>query len=98
MGAGVGMSGRTDSTTTRSAETTASLPGHCRIGDVLAGKYRIGRVLGRGGMGVVVAASHVTLRQPVAIKFLLPSSLGKSKLAMRLVREARAAAALKGDH
>jgi eukaryotic-like serine/threonine-protein kinase len=85
-------------TTTRSAELTLSLPGHVQIGDVLAGKYRVERVLGRGGMGVVVAASHLTLRQPVAIKFLIPGSLGQSKLAMRLVREARAAAALKGDH
>lgn len=39
-------------------------------GDVLAGKYRIDRVLGVGGMGVVVAAHHLDDR--VAIKFMLP--------------------------
>ena len=38
-------------------------------GEVLAGKYRVERVLGVGGMGVVVAAMHVHLDQRVALKF-----------------------------
>jgi serine/threonine protein kinase len=37
------------------------------IGTVLAGKYRVDRLLGEGGMGVVVAATHVALKQPVAL-------------------------------
>jgi serine/threonine-protein kinase len=32
-----------------------------REGDVLAGKYRVEKVLGVGGMGVVVAATHIQL-------------------------------------
>ena len=36
------------------------------IGDVLAGKYKIERVLGVGGMGVVVAAKHLSLGERVA--------------------------------
>src|SRR5471030_323821 len=35
-------------------------------GDVLGGKYRVEKVLGRGGMGVVVAAFHLQLSQRVA--------------------------------
>src|SRR5258708_7586401 len=44
-----------------------------REGEVLAGKYRVGRVLGAGAMGVVVAAHHMQLDTPVAIKLLWPS-------------------------
>src|SRR4029077_2381711 len=40
-----------------------------RVGDVLHGKYRIDRVLGMGGAGVVVAGHHLQLAQNVAIKF-----------------------------
>ena len=45
-------------------------------GDVLAGKYRVDRVLGVGGMGVVVAATHLQLDQKVALKFMLPAGPG----------------------
>ncbi|HTQ44594.1 MAG TPA: hypothetical protein VMI75_17660, partial [Polyangiaceae bacterium] len=43
-------------------------------GDVLAGKYRVDRVLGAGGMGLVVAATHLTIHQRVALKFLRPDA------------------------
>ena len=45
-----------------------------REGDVLAGKYSVERVIGQGGMGVVVAARHIQLGQKVALKFLLPAA------------------------
>ena len=41
-------------------------------GDVLAGKYRVERVVGVGGMGVVVAAQHIALEERIALKFLQP--------------------------
>jgi serine/threonine protein kinase len=44
-------------------------------GDMLAGRYRVERLLGVGGMGLVVAARHVQLDDLVAIKFLLPQAL-----------------------
>ena len=43
-------------------------------GQVLAGKYRMERVLGQGGMGAVVAATHLQLGERVALKFLLPET------------------------
>jgi serine/threonine-protein kinase len=69
-----------------------------RSGDIVAGRYRVERVLGRGGMGVVVAARHVQLQELVAIKFPLPRVLARSDLAARVVREGQAAARLRGEH
>ncbi len=65
-------------------------------GEVLAGKYRIERVLGQGGMGIVVAALHVQLNQRVAIKLLLEGAT--AEVVERFQREARAAVRLKCQH
>ncbi len=55
-------------------------------GDVLAGKYKVERVLGVGGMGVVVQALHLELDERVAVKFLLPKSIESPEAAARFVR------------
>jgi serine/threonine protein kinase len=69
-----------------------------REGDILAGKYRVERVLGVGGMGVVVAALHTELDERVALKFLLPSAAQNPEVVARFSREARAAAKIKSQH
>jgi serine/threonine-protein kinase len=69
-----------------------------REGDILAGKYRVERVLGIGGMGVVVAAHHIQLDEKVALKFLLPDALYDSESVSRFAREARAAVKIKSEH
>jgi serine/threonine-protein kinase len=69
-----------------------------REGDVLAGKYRVEKILGAGGMGVVVAAHHIHLDERVAIKFLLPTALASKEAVARFAREARAAAKIKSEH
>ena len=66
-------------------------------GDIVADKYRIERVLGVGGMGFVMAARHMTLDQPVAIKFLIPRHNAESATE-RFEREARASARIESDH
>jgi serine/threonine protein kinase len=76
----------------------AGAPTPIEIGQVLAGKYRIDRVLGQGGMGVVVAATHMHLDQKVAIKFLLPDALANADVVMRFQREARAAVKIQSEH
>ncbi|MBL0194137.1 MAG: serine/threonine protein kinase [Myxococcales bacterium] len=65
-------------------------------GAILDGKYRIERVLGQGGMGLVFAAVHLELDERVAIKLLLgaPSEAG----AQRFLTEARAAAKVRSEH
>src|SRR6187431_2538920 len=67
-------------------------------GQVLAGKFRIERVLGQGGMGVVVEATHLQLDERVALKFLLRSALGQKDLVSRFSQEARATAKLKSEY
>jgi serine/threonine-protein kinase len=69
-----------------------------RVGEVLAGKYRVDRVLGEGGMGVVVAAHHLQLDTRVAIKFLLPHMLTMPEAVARFTREARAASKITSEH
>jgi serine/threonine-protein kinase len=65
-------------------------------GQIFAGKYRIERVLGAGGMGIVVAATHLALDERVAIKLMLGA--GKPAAVRRFVREARVTVRLKGPH
>ena len=69
-----------------------------REGAILAGKYRVERLLGVGGMGLVVAARHLQLDERVAVKLMLPETLGSVDAVTRFTREARAAAKIKGEN
>jgi tetratricopeptide (TPR) repeat protein len=62
-------------------------------GSILAGRYRLMDELGRGGMGVVFRAVDEKLERQVAVK-VLPAAGSSPELRERLLREARAAAAL----
>src|SRR5688572_9228420 len=67
-------------------------------GTVLAGKYKVERVLGSGGMGFVVAAVHLELHQLVAVKFLHGNMMANAEAVARFAREARAAARIRSEH
>ena len=67
-------------------------------GDVLGGRYRVERVIGSGGMGVVVAAHHLLLDERVALKFLRPDAVRDPEAVARFIREARAAVRIKSEH
>jgi eukaryotic-like serine/threonine-protein kinase len=69
-----------------------------RPGDVLAGKYSVEKIIGSGGMGVVVVAVHVDLYERVALKFLLPEAMKSQEAVARFSREARAAFKIKSEH
>jgi serine/threonine protein kinase len=80
----------------RSMKPPSALP--IREGEIVASKYRVERVLGAGGMGVVVAAEHMQLRQRVAIKFLLTGGATGADAVARFMREAQAAARIQSEH
>ncbi len=63
---------------------------------MVAGKYVVERVIGSGGMGVVVAARHLQLGERVALKFLLASA--DESFVARLLREAQLAVRIKSQH
>jgi serine/threonine-protein kinase len=67
-------------------------------GRLLAGKYRLGRLLGEGGMGSVYEAEHVGLGARVAVKLLSPACAANDRAVLRFRREARAAAAVKHEN
>lgn len=67
-------------------------------GELLAGKYKVERMIAKGGMGVVVAAMHEGLDQRVALKFLLPEGASDTDAIGRFLREARAAVRLRSEH
>jgi serine/threonine-protein kinase len=67
-------------------------------GDVVAEKYRIEGRLGSGGMGVVMAARHLALGEPVALKFVTEGRGSDREAMSRMMREARATFRLRSEH
>jgi eukaryotic-like serine/threonine-protein kinase len=69
-----------------------------RPGDLIGDKYRLEREVGRGAMGTVWAAMHVSLGQKVAIKLIAAEHAGSNDARLRFGLEAKAAARLKSRH
>jgi eukaryotic-like serine/threonine-protein kinase len=69
-----------------------------QIGQIINGKYRIERQIGRGGMGIVLAATHLQLEHLVAIKVMRRDLVVDDKALDRLLMEARSAARIRSEH
>lgn len=81
-----------------SGEASSVRDGLPDVGTVLDGKYRIDGVLGVGGMGAVLEATHLTLEEKVAIKVLLGELTEDPEVVARFTREAWAAAKIKSEN
>jgi eukaryotic-like serine/threonine-protein kinase len=68
------------------------------VGTVLAGRYRIERLLGSGGMGSVYRAEHVLMRKTCAVKVLHREMTQVKEVVARFEREAVAAARIEHPH
>jgi len=66
-------------------------------GSILRKRYRLDSEIGRGGMGIVYRATDLELHREVAVK-VLPTATSSTEARQRLLREARAAAALNHPH
>ncbi|MGD0125624.1 MAG: serine/threonine-protein kinase [Terriglobia bacterium] len=86
-------SGSRASTSPRTSTSSSGLASEGRFlsGTLLAERYRIVAVLGRGGMGEVYRADDLVLGQPVALKFLPEAAAGKEELLTRFRNEVRTA-------
>ena len=81
-----------------SGENDPSFSAPVREGEVVAGKYIVGRLLGVGGMGVVFEGRDTGLERRVALKVLLPRLVTSPTAAQRFVNEARAATRITSEH
>ncbi len=81
-----------------SAVANVSNTSNVSIGTILGSKYRVDAVLGSGGMGIVLAATHLQLRERFAVKLLHPEASLRADAVGRFLREARVAMKLRGEH
>jgi serine/threonine-protein kinase len=77
---------------------SSHVPGAIVPGTVIGGKYKIDREIASGGQGTVFEATHIRLRQKVAIKFLHVHRAQAGQRTERLFREARAAFRVRSEH
>src|SRR6266550_9533652 len=86
-----------DSQATRILSREAIVNSAIVTGAVLRERYRLDSEIGRGGMGIVYRATDLELHREVAVK-VLPDATSSVEARRRLLREARAAAALNHPH
>ena len=69
-----------------------------RVGDVIDEKYRLVKLIGEGGMGLVFEAEHMVIKRRLALKCLHTALASNKNIVERFVCEAQAAAAIGSEH
>lgn len=67
-------------------------------GSVFAGKYKLVKKIGEGGMGAVYSAEDIRLKRSIALKFLRPELMCNTDAKARFTQEAQAASALEHNN
>jgi serine/threonine protein kinase len=75
-----------------------TLSGYPQAGEIIDEKYRIERLLGAGGMGAVLEATHLLRRAPVALKFMSARLVNDPSIVERFLNEGVAASRISNDH
>jgi eukaryotic-like serine/threonine-protein kinase len=78
--------------------TVAAPAGYPAVGSLINGKYLVEKIIGEGGVGVVIAAQNVELGERVALKFLKAEMLERSDVVGRFMHEAKAACSIRSEH
>ena len=73
-------------------------PGEGRHSGATVGAYKLGQIVGRGGMGEVYRGTHVTTGKQAAVKLLHPYLLDNPDHVRRFLREAKVTAAVRTEH
>ncbi|MCK6588250.1 MAG: protein kinase [Polyangiaceae bacterium] len=68
------------------------------IGHIVDGRYRVEKIIGRGGMGVVYACRHVVVNKPAAMKVLRIGDERAEGVLQRFIREAQTANVVRSRH
>ncbi|MGO9711000.1 MAG: protein kinase domain-containing protein [Polyangiaceae bacterium] len=84
-----------DTSAWQAPHRTSAVSAH---GNLVAGRYLLGPVLGAGGMGTVYQAEHTDLGKRVAIKVLAATLDGDAEATARFLREAKAASTIDSEH
>jgi serine/threonine protein kinase len=79
-------------------ESTPQVGAPQAVGRMLAGRYRIQRILGEGGMAIVYEGEHVAIGKRVAIKLVHSLFAKDDEIVGRFEREARSASAVESEH
>ena len=76
----------------------ANRPPEVAMGEVVGGKWRVGALIGRGGMGAVYEGTNTSIGKKVALKFIDAEFARNVDIASRFQREAEAASLVESAH